>query len=78
MLANGSMSSGQSGEDVNRRAMVEAGAVDRTRRELSDVDIAPESSTPTMRGVAWRGVASRRRGPYAIVAGTAVELGFDL
>lgn len=58
VLANGSMSSNQSGEGDIRKAMV-----DRTRRELTDDDIQLIAKTYH----AWRGQAEA--GPYEDVPG---------
>ncbi|MBI3325765.1 MAG: N-6 DNA methylase, partial [Nitrospinae bacterium] len=54
VLANGSMSSNQSGEGDIRKNLIEADMVDRTHRELTDDDIARIARTYH----AWRGDVS--------------------
>ena len=66
VLANGSMSSNQSGEGDIRKAMV-----DRTRRELTDDDIQLIAKTYH----AWRGQAEA--GPYEDVPGVCKSATLD-
>ena len=61
VLANGSMSSNQSGEGQIRESLIEKDLVDRTHRELTDEDIARIADTYH----AWRG--GEGTGEYADV-----------
>ena len=63
VLANGSMSSNQSGEGQIRESLIEKDLVDRTHRELTDEDIARIAATYH----AWRG--GEGTGEYADVPG---------